>query len=205
MKDSRLVFEPAKGALILCALSLVLALASVMGLTHYHKARVIALAQSEGGLQGVRSEIQTLTDDLASLQAHLSSFNHLVSIGLIGDPEREVWVQKLEAIHKALDLPPTLRYALASPRLLVDEKDIAAGVLPPSASNALRHDLEIELSGIHEDEFLAFLDRLRIDWQTPFRIETCQMTRETEIGMQIKCTLRLFSLPLAPEGQPPGS
>ena len=205
MKDSRIVLEPAKGALILCAVSVALALVCAMGLAHYHKAKMAAFAQSEGGLQGARSEVQTLADDLASLEAHLTSFNHLARIGLIGDPERETWVQKLEVIHKRLDLPPTLRYALAPPRLLFDDQDAATGALPPSQTNALRHDLDIEMSGIHEGEFLTFLDTLRTDWQTPFRIETCQMTREAEAGMQIKCTLRLFSLPLANDGQPPGS
>jgi len=204
MKYGRLVLEPAKGALILCAISMVLALASVIGLAHYHKARKAAFAQSEGQLQGARSEIQTLSDDLASLEAHLTSFNHLVSIGLIGDPEREAWVQKLEAIYKALDLPQTLRYALAPPRLLLDDQDAVARGLPPSQTNALRHDIDIELSGIHEGEFLDLLGTLRTDWQTPFRIETCQMARELEAGVQIKCTLRLFSLPLAQDGQPAG-
>lgn len=205
MKSGRLVLEPAKGALILCAISMVLAFAGVIGLAHYHKAKETVFVQKEGELQAARSEIQTLNDDLASLEAHLTSFNHLVSIGLIGDPEREAWVQKLEAIHQALDLPPTLRYALAPPRLLFDDQDAAAGALPPSQTSALRHDLDIELSGIHEGEFLALLDTLRTDWQTPFRIETCQMRRDADAGLQVKCTLRLFSLPLVKDGQPAGS
>ena len=59
---------------------------------------------------------------------------------------------------------------------------------------AWRHDLDIELSGLHEGEFLAFLEALRAKWQAPFRLEACTMTRETA-GLTIRCTLRLFSLP----------
>lgn len=204
MKDSRLVLEPAKGALIVCALSMMLALVIGIGLAKYHTAKEGLFAQREGGLQGTRSEIETLTTDLASLDAHLTTFTHLSGIGLIGDPERDLWVQNLEAIYNGLGLPPTLRYTLAPPQPLVDPQDAASGEIPPAAANALRHDLAIELSGIHDEEFLGFIKRLRTDWQTPFRIESCQMSREAETGLQIKCVLRLFSLPQASDGQPAG-
>lgn len=194
MKQYRFILEPAKRALILCVSSMVLALFVVVGLDHYHQGKKTAYVQSDGELQGTRSENQTLADDLASLEEHLASFNHLASIGLIGEPERERWVQNLEKIYTTLDLPPTLSYKLAPPNLLADNQEAMPGALP-LAGEALRHDLAITLSDIHEDEFLAFIDRLRTDWQTPFRIETCQISRNSDNGLQIICTLRLFSLP----------
>lgn len=204
MKNLRLLLGPAKGPLLLCCLSMVLALSLVLGLAHYRKAREAACALGEAELQGAQSEIHSLGDDLAALEAHLASFNRLLRIGLIGEPEREAWVQSLETIYKTLDLPPTLRYSLAPPRPLAGEDTQVEGAAPSSSTNPLCHDLDIELTGIHEGEFLSFIDRLRTDWQTPFRIETCQMMRESETGIGVKCTLRLFSLPLAKDGQPTG-
>lgn len=196
MKKFHFVLRPAKGALIFFALSIILTLFIIIGLSHYHTTQKFAFAQIEGELQGALSENQTLSDDLASLETHLTSFNHLASIGLIGHPKREIWVHNLEEIYKALDLPPTLHYRLAPPQFLVDTQDATPGVLPLSQDNPLRHDLDITLSDIHEEEFLTFIGKLQTDWQTPFRIETCQMTRKSEDGLHINCTLRLFSLPL---------
>jgi|GEM_PF-1104483 len=203
MNDVRLVLEPAKRALGLCVCSVVLMLAVVIGLTHYHKTRATVLAQMEGELQGARQAAQTMVDDLASLAVHLQTFERLERIGLIGEPPRDAWVQGLESIYAALALPPTLHYALAPPRPLADQE--AAGALPTSSTptNTLRHDFEIELSGIHEGEFLNFIMKLSTDWQAPFRIETCQM-KEAAVGVQGKCTLRLFSIPLVTNGQPAG-
>lgn len=192
----RLLLEPAKGALILFSLSLVLALAMVVWPAHYQKARELALVQSELVLQRTRSEIETFSLDLDLLESHLVAFKHLASIGLVGDPERDLWVQKLEAIYESLDLPPPFRYALASPRIVDSPAVSAVGAAPALPSKALRHDLDIELSDIHDGEFLAFIDKLRTDWQVPFRIESCQMQRQGDMGMQIKCTLALFSLPV---------
>lgn len=195
MKDYRLVLGPAKGALILAGVSMAFALVMVFGLSHYYKARAVALEQSEKRLEDARSTTQTLTADLSSLEAHLPTFNHLVDIGLIGDPERDLWVRSLEALYNSLGLPPTLRYVLAPPQPLADNPEVSVGALPPLRTKALLHDLDIELSGLHEGEFLGFIDKLQTNWQAPFRIERCQMMRESEAGMQIKCTLRLFSLP----------
>ena len=201
MKVYRVVLEPAKGALILFALSVILAFALVAGLARYRGTKEGALTQAEGALQAASSEIQTLTFDLAFIETHLASFNHLTSIGLIGDPDREAWVQGLEAIYNELRLPPTLHYALAPPQSLAEDPTATTDNVPASPTNALRHDLDLELSGIHEEEFLSFIGMLYTDWQTPFRIETCRMEREPETGLKINCTLRLFSLPLATIGQ----
>lgn len=203
-RDFRLVLAPAKGALIRCGMSMALALTVAVSLGHYQGSKGLALAQSEAQLQNTRVEVQTLTQDLAVLEEQLPNFRHLVSIGLIGDPPREIWVQRLEATYNSLDLPQTLRYTLSPPQPLADDRNaVAAVAAEASATKAMRHDLEIELSGIHEGEFLAFIDKLRTDWQAPFRLETCQMERDTT-GVKIMCTLRLFSLSTAQEGQPAG-
>lgn len=201
MSDFRLVFGPAKGALILCTLSMAFALAMGIWPAHYQKARKGAFAKSEKNVQGGRSEVLTLTADLTFLDTHQAAFKHLTSIGLIGDPERDLWVQKLEAIYKAMEFPSPLRYVLAAPQSLVDHQRAAAGALPPTPANALRHDLDLELSGLHEGEFLAFLDALRTDWPVPFRVEECELKRQPEAGLQIKCRLLLFSLPAGKDGR----
>ena len=204
MKAYRLVMGPAKGPLILVAFSLMLALALVLGLAHYRDQTEAAFVEAEAALRATRNEGQTLSSDVAVLEKHLPAFRHLANIGFIGNPDRAVWVQNLVSIYGELELPPTLRYSLALPSPQAESAG-TAGAAPPSQPKVLRHDLDIELSAIHEGEFLTFMDRLRADWQTPFRVETCQFSREPKVGLQIKCTLRLFSLPVKTATQPAGA
>lgn len=204
MSGYRLILELSKGPLVLLALCLVLAFGLVAGLVHYRGRTEVTLVQVEAQLQATRTEIQALTYDLASLEAHLAEFRHLSHLGLIGEPDREGWVQNLVAIYNELELPPTLRYSLSPPLLLAGPLAITVGA-QSSPPMALRHDLDIELSAIHEGEFLSFMERLRSDWQTPFRVETCQLTRDLREGLRIKCTLRLFSMPLKTTSKPVGA
>ena len=204
MNAYRLILVSAKGPLILFAFSLMLTLSLVLGLAHYREQTETTFVKAEAALRATRNEIQALTSDLATVEKHLVDFKKLTRLGLIGDPDRAVWVQNLVSIYSKLELPPTLRYSLAPPSPLAESAVTASGA-PPALAKALRHDLDIELSALHEVEFLTFMDRLRTDWQTPFRVETCQFTREPKAGLQIKCTLRLFSLPLKAVTQPAGA
>ncbi|MDD5759127.1 MAG: hypothetical protein PHI06_08595 [Desulfobulbaceae bacterium] len=204
MSGYRLIFELSKGPLFLLALCLVLVIALVGGLIHYRGQTEVTLAQVETELQATRTEIQALTYDLVSLEKHFTNFRHLSHIGLIGEPGREDWVQNLVAIYNELELPPTLSYALSPPLPFAGSFALVGGAQssPPSV---LLHDLDIELYAIHEGEFLSFMERLRSDWQTPFRVEKCLITRDLKPGLRIKCTLRLFSMPLKANGKPAGA
>lgn len=205
MTGYQLVLAPAKGALAWLAASLLFALVLLAGLSHYHERERAELSVTQQTLQGLRSEIETFNLDLASIEDNLMNFRHLTRIGLIGSPDREAWVQDLEAIYRALELPPALRYTLAPPAPQAADPAVPAGLALASPARAMQHDLDIELSGLHEGEFQTFIDALGTDWQTPFRLEACAMKHEApQPGLHIKCTIRLFSLPLASEGQAAG-
>lgn len=197
MNAYRVVLNPAKVALILFALSVVTALAAIAGLAHYRSERTQAIKQTEQQLAATRDNIRTLTYDLDSINKLASKYQQLSQRGFIGEPDRDGWVQRLEAIYRDTHLPPTLRYTLAPPQLLNPQPGAADSPLDYQ-KNILHHDLALELSGIHDGEFLDFLARLDTDWRTLYRVETCQIARGAEAmtGLQIKCTLQLFSLPV---------
>ncbi|MDD5058551.1 MAG: hypothetical protein PHQ60_11825 [Sideroxydans sp.] len=199
MKDYLPIFKHARTALIVFALSLLLLLSSIAAVSYFNTAATKELAQKQAALQSTRSEIEVLTNDLQSIETNLADFKHLTRLGLIGEPDREAWMERFNAIHQASGLPPTLRYALAPPAPFTDDPSPAPTDAPPQA---LRHDLQIELTGIHEGEFLAFADKLAAEWLTPYRIENCDMKRADEEGLAISCTLRLFSLPLPTNSEP---
>lgn len=195
------VLKPAKVTLMLFALSVVLALATVVGLAQYRSEKELSILRTEQKLTDMRENIRKLTFDLDTINRLAATFNKLAGLGFIGEPDRDAWVQRLESIYRDTRLPPTLRYTLAPPQLL-NTQAVAADAPTAYQNNVSRHDLSLDLSGIHEGELLDFLNKLDTDWRTPYRIETCQIAREEAsepiTGLQIKCTVQLYSLPLKP-------
>jgi len=190
------VLKPAKFALILFALSVVIAFAVVAGLAEYRTGKEQTIQQTEQQLTATRENIRALTFDLDSINRLAEKYKELSQIGFIGEPDRDGWVQRLEAIYRDTRLPPTLRYTLAPPQLL-NQQAVQDDTTTAYQNNVLHHDLGLELSGIHEGELLDFMDKLDTDWRAPYRVETCQIAREAEAitGLQITCTVQLYSLP----------
>jgi hypothetical protein len=189
MKEYQNIFRYSRTALIIFSLSVLLGIGSILAASHFNTQAKLALAQQQSALQNTRAEIQTLTGDIEAIEKHLTGFKHLSNLGLIGNPNREIWVERLEATHRQSGLPPTLRYSLNPPKPHSADS---------STPDALDHDLQIELSDIHEGEFLTFTDKLATDWMAPYRIENCSFQRSDEQGLKVDCTIRLFSIPLPP-------
>ena len=199
MSAYAVVLKPAKVSLILFALSVVIAFAAVVGLARYRTEKEQTILKTEQQLLFTRENIRKLSYDLNSINRLAQKYQQLTRLGLIGEPDRDGWVQRLESIYRDSRLPPTLRYTLAPPQLL-NPQPVPADAPTAYQNNVLHHDLALELSGIHDGEFLDFIARLNTDWRTPYRVETCQITREAEVttGLQIRCTVELYSLPLKP-------
>lgn len=198
MNDYGVVLKPARVALILFALSMLTAFALVAGLAKLRNETERSILQTEKQLADTRKNVRNLTFDLDTINQLAAKYKRLTQLGFIGEADRDSWAQRLESIFHDTRLPPTLRYTLAAPALFNPQ------VVPDDAPTAyqnrvLLHDLNFELSGIHEGEFLGFMNKLGSDWHTPYRVDTCQFARgeanEPITGLQIKCTIQLYSLP----------
>lgn len=182
-----LLLKPARIALTLFLLSALVSLLTLTGLSQYRERKEISIALTQQKLTATANDINTLTFDLDSIRRLQEKYQRLTRLGFTGEADRDGWVQRLDALYRDTKLPPTLRYTLAPPEYV-----------KPDASDYLKdvqqHDLNIELSGIHEGEFIAFLDSLSIHWRAPYRVDSCRISRGAETGLEIKCTLRLYSL-----------
>ncbi|HCI51804.1 MAG TPA: hypothetical protein DE312_00495 [Gallionella sp.] len=192
-----IVLKPARVALILFALSVILTFIVIAGLDRYRIEKAQRILTTEKRLSDTREEIRKLTFDLDSIKKLAAKYKKLSELGFIGEPDRDGWVQRLDSIYRDTRLPPTLRYTLAPPQPINPQ-------LPDSPlsyqNNVSHHDLALEIAGIHEIELIDFMNKLKADWKTPYRVETCQIAREAEVlaGLQIKCTVQVYSLPLKP-------
>lgn len=198
MNAYAVVLKPARVALVLFALSVLIAFAIVAGLAEYRTEKEQTIKQTDQQLAATREEIRKLTFDLDSINRLAAKYKQLTQLGFIGEADRDGWVQRLEAIYRDTHLPPTLRYTLAPPQLL-NPQAVAADAPTAYKNNVSHHDLGLELTGIHEGELLDLMDKLSTDWRAPYRVETCQIVRgeasEPIAGLQIKCTVQLYSLP----------
>ena len=198
MNDYGVVFKPARVILILLVLSILMAFLLVSGLAKLRTDKEHSLLQTEKQLADAREGIRKLTFDLDTIHRLAAKYHFLTQKGFIGEPDRDKWVQALESIFRDTRLPPTLRYTLSPPQL-VNQQAVPDEAPTAYQNKVFHHDLNFELSGIHEGEFLDFMDKLNADWRTPYRVDTCQFARgdvnEPIAGLQIKCTVQLYSLP----------
>ena len=69
-----------------------------------------ALTQADkSSQQGVLEQKQA---DLGNIESHISQFRKLVDRGMVGNVEREAWVEQLVLSHQLTGLPQTLTYTL---------------------------------------------------------------------------------------------
>lgn len=188
------LLKHAKAALIIFALSLVTTF-SVIAVLIIHKTQEQQDIQKiKKQLIDVRENIAKFTLDLKTAEQSAEQYRRLNQLGFIGDADRNGWVQRLDSIYLETHLPPTLRYTLAPPSS-INSRPARADDPAAYLNNVLHHDLTFELSNINDQEFLDFMKKLATDWHAPYRVEACQISRETDSGLQIKCTLQLYSLP----------
>lgn len=190
MNDFFLLLKTSKAALILFTASVVVSCLLVAGLHSYRAQKQRHILQVSRQLSIMRDDSNQLRLDLEMTDRFAEKYRQLQHLGFIGEADRSGWMQRLEDIYRGTRLPSTLRYTLL-PAQLINAK-------PGNYRNGvLQHELTLELSNINDAEFLDFMARLAANWQVPYLVQGCQISRESEVkpGLQIKCTLELYSLP----------
>lgn len=202
MNAYSVVLKPARKALLLFALSVGIAITALIGLAHFRAIQEQAVMRTEQQLTDTRTEISKLTFDLESINRLAEKYQHLDRLGLVGKPDRDAWVESLKNLYRDTRLPPTLLYTLA-PAQLMNTLAVPADNPKAYLNNVLFHDLTLELSAIHDGEFLDFMDKLDQQWRASYRMESCNLIREADpaSGLQIRCVLQIYSIP-EPEKAP---
>ncbi len=192
MNDFFLLLKSAKAALILLTASVVVSCLIVAGLHSYRSQRQQHILQVSRQLSSMRDDNNRLRHDLEMTDNLAEKYRQLQQLGFVGEADRSGWIQRLEDIYRDTRLPATLRYALLPPQL-INTKPAPDNY----RNNVLQHELTLELSGVNDEEFLDFMAMLASHWQAPYLVQGCQISRESEVmpGLQIRCTLELYSLP----------
>ena len=202
MSPARIIFQRSKRPLNILAGAIFLALTLLFGGIYLRDSLKTELARNQALLSAQRTSLETKRQDLANIRQHIEQFRSLRQQGLVGRADREGWVEQLVATREQLGIVGSITYNLKPPQAMIDSTvpETAAGT-PAAASGALAadapatHDLDFELTDIHEGELIAFLNHFQSKVQGSFRVQSCHLNRPTGSGLAARCTLRFFNLP----------
>jgi hypothetical protein len=194
------LLQRARTSLFVLGSALVLCLALLLLSHRWSAQQQAALRQSQSELTAQMAMRSAGSAELLYLQSHIGQFRRLGQLGLIGQADRESWVQQLLESHQRAALPGPLQWTLHAPEPLAS-RDAAA----PSQDNEARiHELEFSLSAVHEEEVLALLQDFADRVKGRMRVNSCSFSQPTREGLNAHCSLRFFTLagsagPAAPE------
>lgn len=208
MNPERLIYERCKRPLNLLAGAIFLALSLMVGSVFLRDSLKEGVAESRNLLASLRTGLEAKTQDLVNIREHIETFRGLKKQGLVGNADREGWVEQLVASRQQLAVGSAITYNLKPAQAMADStvadtSGSVPGATPaPAAPDApATHDLDFELVAIHEGELISFLNHYRTKVQGQFRVQGCRLGQATPSGLMANCTLRFFSLPEAAKQQ----
>lgn len=208
MTEHQLVLHQARRSLTLLAGACVVGLALYFGSRWVRDAAQAQATQLQAQASSAQATLSEKQTDLKQLQTDMARFVVLKRQGLVGRPDRTVWLEQLTASRVRMALPDTLSYTLQSPKPLALQDALAPGapsVPEPTGgepgAQGLFHDLELTLANVHEEELLALLRDFQAQVTGRMRINACHLSGRGETGLNARCTLRFYTLPeAAPAG-----
>ncbi|MBK8759491.1 MAG: hypothetical protein IPM03_03415 [Sulfuritalea sp.] len=202
MSPERMLFERSRGPLNLLGAAIFLALTLVFGSIYLRDSLKARVLQNQEVHAAQKATLETKHRDLQNVMAHIEQFRALKKQGLIGRADREGWVEQLVASRERLGIGNALVYNLKPAQAILDSTVADPNASAPTASATSlepgapqSHDLDFEISGVHEGELIAFLDSFRDQVRGRFRVQSCRLGRPTPDGLVAVCTLRFFNLP----------
>ena len=202
MSDWRPILVAAKRSLVALGVVAVVSAAAVFALQMWADTLKMQVAQLEAAVQGQRSELATKQEDLRNVSSHIQRFNALRAQGLVGNPDRPMWVEELQASHGRLGLATALSYQLQTPKLVSEvNAGTAAATAPPTAptegtqTEPLFHDLQFELRETHEEEVIRLIQDYRARVVGRFRVNACRFSDPKDNGLTAQCVLRFVTIP----------
>ena len=197
------VYLLARKTLIVLGVVLAVCVALVIGLQQFAESAQTTLTQSRPALREQQSLLDTKQTDLSHVREHIQQYSTLRAQGLVGEPDRALWVETLQESYRRLQLGDDLKVVLSVPRPLTDNSDPGApgaprvpSVAPDAAQpEALMHDLQFEMRNAVETDVLSLIQDYQTEVKGRFRVNSCNMSTPPDKGLTAKCVLRFVSIP----------
>lgn len=201
MSDWSPILVAAKRSLMALGIVVVVSATGVFALQMWADTLKAQVAQLQAAVLGQRSQLDTKQEDLRNVSSHIKRFSALRAQGFVGDPDRPLWAEELQASYSRLGLSTALSYQLQVPKSAVDTNAATVATAPvPVAAQAtsaepLFHDLQFEVRETHEDEMLRLIQDYRAHVLGRFRVNSCRFSEPRDNGMTAQCVLRFVTIP----------
>ena len=202
MNEWRPILQAAKRSLVALGLVAAICAAAVLGLQWWSDTLKAEVNQQQMAVQGQRTQLSGKQEDLRNVRSHIKRFETLRTQGLVGNPDRPLWVEELQASHTRLGLRSALVYQLQVPKTVADT-NAGTALAPPgtplpdgASSEPLFHDLLFEVRETQEDEVLQLIDDYRQHVVGRFRVNACNFGDPKESGLTAQCVLRFVTVPV---------
>ncbi len=196
------VLQLARKSLIWLGVLVVLCVALVWGLGELASNLKNQLAQQQSALQEQQALLQAKQTDLSNMREHIARYQALRNQGLVGEPDRALWVEQLQNSHQKLQLPGGLAVQLQAAKFLAPKP---AGIEPdPTQSEPMVHDLQFEIRNAVETDVLRLVREFRAQATGRFRVNACKVLEPKDDGFIAQCVLRFVTVPVgvAPGPEP---
>jgi hypothetical protein len=170
MKPTRANLRPLKRPLLLLCAAIAI-FGGVLGASDYLAERLHSRhAQSLERRNASQSQLAKARNDLQEIRAYLQSYQALAQKGYIGDEQRLDWVETLTDLSRAGGID-NARYEFSA-------QQPVAGVEDQLGDLSLRQStLRLDLSLMHEEELLRFLQALGEKAHGGYFLDHCRLTR----------------------------
>ncbi len=197
------VYLLARKTLIVLGLVLAVCVALVIGLQQFAESAQTTLTQSRTALREQQALLDTKQTDLSNVREHIQQYSTLRAQGLVGEPDRALWVETLQESYRRLQLGGDLEVELSVAKPLTDNSapgapgDPGSPAAAPDAAppDALAHDLQFEMRNAVETDVLRLIQDYQTEVKGRFRVDSCNMSTPTVTGLNVKCVLRFVSIP----------
>lgn len=156
----------ALGALLLAGAGVAVALYGI----DRHRTVEIGVAQVKAQSLDTRQRLGSVYGERLEIDAFLTRYNTLQSIGALGNENRLAWIERLAAIRDQLRLP-RLVYSVAARQANPGLPEPAPGLRFESSG------MKLDFGLVHEGDLLQILARLRTPPMGVFEVRNCSLQR----------------------------
>jgi len=128
------------------------------------------LADARGERSRARERLMRIAEEEKEVKEKLEVYQHLKTLGILGDERRLEWADAMTRIRTERELPD-LRYRVERQRPLVSVPG------KPAPVDFYASTMRVELLLLHEGDLLRFLGDLRQSGNAYYSVRSCALTR----------------------------
>ena len=195
MNDWKPVLLLAKRSLWVLFLVALLCVGLVIGLAYFAASLKLELSRLQAGVQDQKTQLEARQSDLLNVRTHIQRYEALRAQGLVGVPDRALWVEQLLTSYRNLDLPGTAAVQLLAAQPLASAAEAAVQADPGTGNTEpMAHDLQFEVRDVLEPEVLGLIKNYQLQVKGRFRVNACKWFEPKDSGFTAQCTLRFVTI-----------